>query len=482
MWNRIKRAARAFFYTPPTIIIKESSVAGDIAGFRANVPQWSNYKYLTMVKEGFKKNVIAYRCCIGISNKVATVPWILNEIGPDGSKIQVGSHEILDLLKRPNIMQSKAVFFREGMLHILIGGNLYWESAGPITGDQAGLARELFNLRPDRMQVVPGTKGVARYEHTVNGKKHPFPVDPMTQKCNIRHLLLTDPEDDYYGMPPLRSVAREVDIQDHSKAWIFYLLENSARPGLHISFPEGSPITDDQIKILKKEIDEKFTGPEKTGKSLVTAKGGKVEIIGFSPTDMELIENLHITGRMIANAYDYPAMLLNIPGENKYANMHEANLGLWQGPITFYLGMIKDELNAWLVSRWAERENRKLELIPDMSETPIAKAKEEAGLAKLEKTRGTAALGERRLMAGLPKEVPEDDILFVPAGDIPLEMALMDEEELTDDEKQDLVRGLENKLLKRGYKPEEAKAAARGMMEGMATADAPGGNGDGSDA
>ena len=185
-------------------------------------PRWTGRTYEQLVREGYRKNVVVHRCVRIIAESAASVPFLLYR----GDK-RLAGHPILDLLARPNPLQSGKELMASYYAFLEIAGHAYMEVAEGADGK----AGELYVLRPERMRIIPGAKAwPARYTYKVGGKSHTFKVEPRTGKSPIMHLRTFHPEDDYYGLSPLEAAAFAIDIHNSSQNWNKALLDNSARP------------------------------------------------------------------------------------------------------------------------------------------------------------------------------------------------------------------------------------------------------------
>ena len=116
-----------------------------------------NYKYQDLAKEGYLKNAIVYRCVNEISKGAGAVDFMLKN-----DDMMVEEHPLLDLLNRPNPLQSSSEFFNSLFGFLLLSGNAYILKVG----SEVGSPRELHLLRPDRIQIKGGGKPIPdRYEY-----------------------------------------------------------------------------------------------------------------------------------------------------------------------------------------------------------------------------------------------------------------------------------------------------------------------------
>lgn len=321
-------------------------------------PVWSNRDYAAFADEAYRKNVIAYRCISSIAEAIGSVPWTAWS-----GETEITESPLLDLLDRPNPGQSGREY-REAMVSFwLISGNAYQERL-----TIQGLPRELYNLRPDRMKIIPAASGkVAAFEYDVNGRKTRWDVDAATGQCDVWQSKLFNPLDDWYGMSPVEAGAYAVDQHNASSAWIMGLLQNGAQPsGAVIYNPKdgSSSMSDDQFHRLKAELEENHQGARNAGRPLLLEGGLDWKQMGMSPHDMAIIETKYTSARDVALAFGVPPQLLGIPGDNTYANYAEARLAFWEDTVIPLLMRMADDWNQWLAAPFD------LELKPNLDEIP----------------------------------------------------------------------------------------------------------------
>ena len=124
-----------------------------------------------------------------IAQGIGSLEWKLR----DSAGNDIDSHELLDLLKRPNPTQGTTSFFHTLEMHKLISGNAY------IRAISVGRTPdELHLLRPDRVEVIEAA-GVHpapylyRYTHREAGQEFLVNDDGT---CEVLHLYFPNPLDD----------------------------------------------------------------------------------------------------------------------------------------------------------------------------------------------------------------------------------------------------------------------------------------------
>ena len=80
----------------------------------------TNYKYQDLAKEGYMKNAIVYRCVNEISKGAGAVNYMVKS-----GDVVLDNHPLIDLLNRPNPLQSYSEFFNSLFGFLLLSGNAY---------------------------------------------------------------------------------------------------------------------------------------------------------------------------------------------------------------------------------------------------------------------------------------------------------------------------------------------------------------------
>jgi HK97 family phage portal protein len=332
---------------------KASRAAALLVPYNTGEARFTPRQYDQLAAEGYRKNVVAYRCIRLVSQNAAAVPWVVTQ-GRGAHRQRLHDHELLRLLNHPNPMQGGAEFFAALYGYYLIAGNSYVESAGP----KARPPLELWTLRPDRMRVVAGARGVPKaYRYQVNGQWIDYAVDPLTARACVLHVKSFHPLDDWYGMSPLEAAAFSIDQHNAAAKWNAALLQTSARPSGALIYrpqhPDASDaLSDAQRESLKEEIARYFSGSENAGKPLVLEGGLDWREMSLSPKDMDWLAGRDVAARDIAQAFHVPPQLVGIEGSMTYANFEQARLALFDDAVLPLVDQVKDALNGWLAPQF----------------------------------------------------------------------------------------------------------------------------------
>ncbi len=352
----VKQAAR-----PKSGTQTKTSAAGPVIAWSSvGQPKWTPRRFDQLAEEGFRKNVVAYRCVMQIATACSAVPWLLY----DKSGNEIDRHPLLTLLRHPNPLQDGVTFLENIYAYLQIAGNAYIEAVTP--RDHAQPA-ELYVLRPDRMKVIPGATGLPEgYQYTVNGQVTSWPADPVTGASPILHLKKFHPLDDWYGLAPMEAALLSIDQHNAAGTWNQALLNQGARPsGALVYSPKDGPatLTDDQIQRLREEMGQLYQGHRNAGRPLILEGGLDWREMSMSPKDMDWLAGRDSAARDIALAFGVPAQLIGIPGAQTYANMAEARLAFYEETVLPILTHVIAGFDHWLSPQFDD--NLELDFDPD---------------------------------------------------------------------------------------------------------------------
>jgi len=350
-------------------------------------PVWSPRDYSAFAREGYMQNPIVYRAVRMIAEAAASVPLLAYD-GDD----ELDAHPLLELIARPSPDHTAADFLETWYGFLLIAGNAYVEAVGI-----SGRLRELYVLRPDRMQVIPGPNGWPEaFEYSANGTSVRFAEEPVTGVRPILHTRLFHPDNDHYGMSPIEAAAAAIDIHNQASSWNKALLDNSARPsGALVYAASNGSMTGEQFSRLRSELEDAFQGARNAGRPMLLEGGLDWKPLSLSPRDMDFIAAKHSAAREIALAVGVPPMLLGIPGDNTYSNYSEAQRAFWRCTVLPLVNRMASAFSAWLGPAYGGG----VQLRPDLDQVQGLSAEREALWARIERA-SFLTLDEKRAAVG----------------------------------------------------------------------------------
>jgi len=384
---------------------EKASATGALMVMAPGQAVWSGRDYKAFADEAYRRNVVAYQAVNRIADAVASVKWTLWR-----GETEISTHEVLNLLERPNPQQSGAQYIQAKIGYLLLSGNGYEERVK--VGQSV---RELYQLRPDRMKVLQGSNGFPLgYTYEVGGRKAEWEMDQATQDCDVRHIRMFNPLDDWYGLSPVEASAYSIDQHNEAMQWMQALLQNSARPSGAMVMGNGETLSDEAFNRLKAQIDEQYSGSRNAGRPMMLEGGLDWKPMGLSPTDMGIIDAKNAAARDIALGFGVPPQLLGIPGDNTYSNYQEARLAFWEDTVTPLVDWIAQDWSEWLTGG-------ELMIKPDMDQIPAIVEKRQTLWDMADKATDLT-INERRELKGY-KPIEGGDALLVNASQISLSMA-----------------------------------------------------------
>lgn len=364
----------------------KASAAGRLLVMTPGRAVWTPRNYAKFADEGYSKNVVAYQAINRVADAVATIEWEVWK----GNKLIETETALSRLWQQPNPQQATGEFLRAVIGYLLIAGNSYLERT-----DIGRVPKELWTLRPDRMQVVPGAAGLPQgYIFKKDGKAVSWDVDELTGLGPIKHLKTFNPLNDWYGMSPIEAGAYAIDQHNESMQWVQSLLQNSAKPSGALIMKGDASLGDEQFARLKSEINEQYAGAKNAGRPMLLEGGLEWQQMAISPHEMAILETKFSAARDISLAFGVPPQLLNIPGDNTYSNYKEARLAFYEDTVIPLVEFLLDEVNAWLSPAFNGEYLR-----PNMDSIPAIAEKRQELWAMADKS-ADLTINERRAIKG----------------------------------------------------------------------------------
>ena len=371
---------------------------------------WTPADYYSLSKAGYENCMAVYACVNLIARSSAGIEWTASVNEKDAPK-----HPILKLLSRPNEDEGRRQFITKCFAFYLISGNRY-VLAGRI-GTQPPLA--LWVPRPDKMKVLPGGRGqlVAGYEYGTPGQLPP--IDPAL----VMHSKLFHPTDDFYGLSPLSVAAHAVDISNMSAEWNARLLQNDMRPPGALS-TEGR-LDDAQFKRLKSMMKEEWQGYENAGQPLLLEGGLKWTNFMLTAKEMDWLNTTKFNRRDIATVFNVDPCLIGDSEYATYSNKIEARKGLYEDNIIPLMDELCDDFNAWLAPMFGNG----VTLGINKDKIPALQESREKQYSYLQGTWWLRIDELRKLTGQDPVGGSKGEMILIPIGKIPLELAAVNEPE-----------------------------------------------------
>ena len=246
----------------------------------------------------------------------AQSPWVyiaINRIAEAGAlvplkvyrlqgerRIGIDNHPLEQLLACPNPLTSRFELIEQTLGALELHGNAYWL----LVGDERGLPREIWMLRPDRVSVVPdAARVVAGYLYQLDGQTIPLSA------VEVLHFQRWHPGNDFYGLSPI-SAARNAVLSDrHMSDWNRHTFgKDSGVPAGIVNIRDF--ISDSDFERMKREWRSNYGG---TSRRTAFLRGGAVEWqhIGLSHSDLDFLQGRRAQRDEILNIFGIPVGLVS---------------------------------------------------------------------------------------------------------------------------------------------------------------------------
>ncbi len=400
-----------------------------------------------LLAEGYGKNPTIYRCIREITMNAARIPLYLENAA--GELIE--KHPILDLLQRPNIMQSGNKFIEICFTDYLACGNSY------IMASTEKTPKELWRVDPLEMTVTAGVIGVVPKNYIYGyGTSHAkiFPVDGLTGKSQILHRKTVNPLNPWYGLSPLEVAALAGDLLNSGLEWNYSLLRNGGRPSGALTC--DGVVSEDAIGKLKQLRNAMMAGEKNAGTIPILTNGLKWTPFSQTAKDMDFQSTLTAADKYIAMVYGVPLPLVGTESST-YNNVALAQEKLYEDTVIPLFQDYLNDLNMWLSPMFGDE----LKICMDLDSIPALEAKRQKLFDRLKAAvdSGILTRDEAREAMGYEPKGGVADTLLVSSSLKPIDIqddpAQQEQQPLEDDAKQ--AKALYKSLIQAGWEQEEAE-------------------------
>jgi HK97 family phage portal protein len=177
---------------------------------------------------------------------------------------------------QPNPEMSSMIFRELIVSHLLAWGNFY----GQLIWDEAGIVREIWPLRPDRM-LVERIEGMKVYTYrSADGKPRVFTADEILHVPGWGF-------DGMVGQSRIAMARNAIGLAISAEKFGSKLFANDARPGVVYQHP--SQLSDTAFKHLQESLLEN-KGAANAWKPKILEEGMTIKEIGIPPEDAQFLQ------------------------------------------------------------------------------------------------------------------------------------------------------------------------------------------------
>jgi HK97 family phage portal protein len=368
----------------------------------------STYSYNRDVALG-RDNSIVMAVIGWISHNFPQAQLQVVEPQEDGTFNVQPLHELVHAIEQPNPFYSGEALWIATLLDLMTSGNAYWL----ITRGKYNTLGELWwcpqqLIRPRWNEN--GSKFIEWYEYTPDptraDKKYRIAVEDV---LHFRDGI--DPVNTRLGLSKLRSLMREVWTDDEAANFSAALLRNHAIPGVIISpGDDESEFGQEDADALKIKYMGQF-GNDGRGEPMVVSAPIKVEMLSFSPEQMNLVGMRRIPEERISAVYGVNAIVAGLGvglEHSTFRNYSEARAAAYEECVLPLQKLVAAELTRALLPLFGQSETMKVRF--DASKLSIFQedAMTRARMANMLVTGGWVTVGAGMRIIGMPADAQYD--------------------------------------------------------------------------
>ena len=429
------RAARA---TPDQMAVKTLPISWPT--WREGRPAWKLIDYQAYVSDGFNLNTLVYSAIMYKVRAMTQAPlraWTGNY--EQREPVDEGE-PLAQLVARPNPHQSWAEFQGQGVVYLNISGNNFTLLDRKRLGE---LPEAMYNLRPDRVFVIPGTVDgqatVLGYLYVPEGKtaflkwdeaqrraawseNRVFPILP-TDMMHPKNPNPGDPlEGMGEGMAPMSPAARSIDVDNAVTHFLqLFFQRGVVVPGMVTI--EGSA-DDGAIARAKERWKEIYGGYENWAEEIfVSDRSAKYTRIGLTFDEMGFGELDERNESRILSVFGVPPILVGSRvglTRSSYGQAYEeARRAFWEDIMMAESGWFEDEYSYYL-------QDGNIFVAYDYSKVPALQKNvpQLIDAAHVLWTMGVPANQATEQVGLALGDIPGGDVAYVPMGMIPSGMSV----------------------------------------------------------
>lgn len=232
-----------------------------------------------------------------LAESLAGLPCIIYRRLERG-KERAKDHWLYPLLHNaPHPRMTAFEFFEIGMVHLALWGNFYAQ----VIRDGAGRVREMWPLRPDRMEInVFGSELEYVYTPPDGGRL----IIPRENLLHVRGMG----SDGIRGYSLITLARQSIALGMAAEEFGARFFANDARPGVILQHP--GVLSDEARRRLREEWNARHAGLSGAHQTAVLEEGMTVTTVGVPPEDAQFLETRRFQVNEIARIFRIPPHML----------------------------------------------------------------------------------------------------------------------------------------------------------------------------
>ena len=319
----------------------------------------------------------------------------------------IDSHPVLDLLAHPNPTMTQHDLFESYQAFRDLDGNAFWYLGRENNGK--GAVVEIWPLRPDRVQIVPGKTNPLQVDGYLfqqpDGQKVSFNASEIIHFKNFNPL--GNHPFPHRGMGIVEAAAWGIDTDNEARNWNYRFFKNSARPDGILTTPGDGALDGDALLRIRAEWESAHGGSDNSNKVAILGGGITWTEIARSQKDMDFVNQRTFSRDEILALFRTPKSIIGITDDVNRANADAAIYVFSLRTVKPLMQKFTDHLNEMLLPDFGD--DLEFDFKSPVTEDRKQSLDEyEAGI-----TGGWLTINEVREQEGLP-QVDTGNSLYIP--------------------------------------------------------------------
>jgi HK97 family phage portal protein len=391
---RIRAAWKSFLYGP-----------SDSYGWGGSAGTYGTSIDYTVEAGDLPQNAIIMACIQSIMAVFPEAPVKVQREAGDGSggKI-VPNHALTKILKRPNPYYSGSLLWQATAYSYNLSGDAYWIKV-------RNARRQVIELwyEPHFTIRARWNEGEFISYYEVRRGNEWFRIE----RDDVVHFRFgIDPHNPRYGLSKLAAALREVFTDNEAARYSATVLRNTGVPGVVMRPPANETIANPEL--VKMQFMQKFGGDHR-GEPLVVTDPMEIDILSFSPEQMNLKSLRRIPEERICALLGWPAVVAGLGAgldRSTYNNMDEARQQAYEQNIIPTQQAMADDLTTQLLPDFSTAPDMEAVMF-DLSSVRVLQDDQLKLYQRLDIGYRGGWLKRAEVRAEVGKPVlPEDDIYF----------------------------------------------------------------------
>jgi len=309
---------------------------------------------LTNNISAIKLSLWAYVCIKKIAENIAGLP-LKFYLGYGDNKKEVVSHPIADMIHRPNPFCTHRDLWIATTWSLLGAGSAYW-ALDQLSMDEKPVKgkTQIWLLPSDKMRVIPDeskvdNKFIKGYALKIDNRQ-----DRKYTPGEIVHFKSFNPEDPYYGLPPMTIAAQTIESDYYARDYNKRFFKNDASAGLMLSTDSNyDEVTD---KRMKEQWLKNHRGYEKSHIMEILWAGLKPLPDLRKPRDIQYLGIIKLSREEIISLFGTPPAVVGLFEYANYANAMMQKTEFWQETLIPIMMHYETSMNEREIPKWTDEE------------------------------------------------------------------------------------------------------------------------------